>query len=511
MNNKHLLFLLLSFIEGACVMAAELLGAKMMAPFYGTSLYVWSAVMAITLGGLATGYFFGGIIAGKKNNEKNLYTILIFAAVFTMFMPITAQLAFVLFGKIQLLVSVSMSAVILLFPPVFLMGMVSPLITSLLSTCFNNSGRAAGTVYAVSTVGGILSTFLFGFYVIPEFGLKSPALFCGLFLSLIPIYMLAKQKNILPFFIIALFAWQYNQNKSTINTNNPVKLLYYSEGLLGQIIVLDMPVDIYLADSTRKNQYSRWMYVNRISQTMYDANADTAKGQEQYFTYVHKISQYLTPIKHKGKKVLLLGLGGGVVAKHLYECGFEVDACELDYRIYHVARSYFGLNEKVSVITDDARHYINTCEKKYDVVIFDTFKGEETPSYLITKESLTAIKNLLNDNGLLFLNSFGYIEDNYGLGNKSIFKTLNHVGFQVEVLPTEENEDQRNLLFIASCSKIQYSDNYLSNIDTAKAVLLNDDIPVFEKINSAASMRWRNLAIKNYYRDYLLRNFPLFY
>ncbi len=492
-------------------MAAELLGAKMMAPFYGSSLYVWSAVMAITLGGLASGYFLGGIIAERKNNENNLYKILIIASVFTAVMPLTAQLAFLIFGKLPLLISVCISTLMLLFPPVFLMGMVSPLITSLLSNYINNSGRAAGTVYAVSTLGGIVATFLYGFYIIPEFGLKNPALVCGLILSVIPLVMLIKQRNFLPVFIPVLFIWQYQHNKLTIHPHNPVKLLYHSEGLLGQIVVFDMPADIYLADNTRKNDYTRWMYVNRISQTMYDANADTSKNQEKYFTYVHKISNYLEPLKNQGKKVLLLGLGGGVVANHLYEEGFEVDACELDYRIYQVACKYFNLNSNIRVFIDDARHFINTCSKKYDVIIFDTFKGEEAPSHLITLESLSKVKNILNDHGICFINSFGYINGQYGLGNSSIYKTLNRAGYKVEVLPTDVNEDQRNLLFIASCAEIKYSPDYLKNIDTANAVLLSDDVPVFEKINRLASLRWRNLAIKNYYEDYLLKNYPLFY
>ena len=64
-KNKNFYFLL-SFIEGASVMAAELLGAKMLAPYFGSSLYVWASVLAITLGGLAVGYYVGGILSYKS-------------------------------------------------------------------------------------------------------------------------------------------------------------------------------------------------------------------------------------------------------------------------------------------------------------------------------------------------------------------------------------------------------------------------------------------------------------
>jgi hypothetical protein len=79
--------LLLSFIEGACVMAAELIGAKMLAPFFGSSLYVWATVLAITLFALTSGYFIGGILSEKKNANLNLYLIALLGGVFMVLMP----------------------------------------------------------------------------------------------------------------------------------------------------------------------------------------------------------------------------------------------------------------------------------------------------------------------------------------------------------------------------------------------------------------------------------------
>src|ERR1039458_10759485 len=89
--NKKIFFYSLSFLEGASVMAAELLGAKMLAPYFGTSLYVWSAVLAVTLGGLAMGYFAGGIFSEKKNTERNLYYILLASAIFLIAMPLRSE------------------------------------------------------------------------------------------------------------------------------------------------------------------------------------------------------------------------------------------------------------------------------------------------------------------------------------------------------------------------------------------------------------------------------------
>jgi predicted membrane-bound spermidine synthase len=188
-------FLLLSFIEGSAVMATELLGAKMLAPFFGSSLYVWSSVMAITLGGLAAGYFAGGVFSTRNNPEKTLYKIMIGAAVFTVLLPFTSSMSLQLFGYFSLLPAVTINAILILFPPVFLMGMVSPMIIRNIASDANDAGKSAGTVYAISTVGGILATFAFGFYIIPHFGLVYPAVLSGLILGVLPLIQLVKKKE----------------------------------------------------------------------------------------------------------------------------------------------------------------------------------------------------------------------------------------------------------------------------------------------------------------------------
>src|SRR3954471_16341806 len=117
-TNKKFYFLL-SFIEGGSVMAAELLGAKMLAPYFGSSLYVWASVLAITLGGLAVGYFCGGILSYKSKDPFTLFYVLLAAAIFTVLMPFSSKLILWAIGMHSLIPSVIASATFILFPPVF--------------------------------------------------------------------------------------------------------------------------------------------------------------------------------------------------------------------------------------------------------------------------------------------------------------------------------------------------------------------------------------------------------
>jgi predicted membrane-bound spermidine synthase len=503
MNNKTVkYFLLLSFIEGATVMGTELLGAKMLAPYFGSSLYVWSSVMAITLGGLAAGYFFGGRLSVRKNRETILYSVLLVAALFTVLMPFTSKFALYMFGLRSLLPAVIASSSVILLPPVFLMGAVSPLIIGNITTNGTDSGKAAGTVYAVSTVGGILATFLFGFYIIPNFGLTIPAIISGITLATLPLISLLKKKdfNSLILFGFILFASIYQgYDYLYIKPNSKyISEIYKKEGLLGQIIVLDYDNGYYSGDSTLTGQNSRWLYVNRISQTKDNPYAIGLEGDEKYFTYVYRFTKLLKNLPKENRDILLLGLGGGSIAKHLTENGFKVDVCELDKRIAYVAKNYFDLPKEVNVTIDDARHHVKTTKQKYDAIIFDTFKGEETPHHIITIESLEEVKKILNPGGLLLINSFNFIEGEKGLGLRSLYKTLDNSGFNTSIWPSDKEVNDRNLLFVASINKHPMYSEYLNldiiNFDDAQ--ILEDEYPVFEVLNSKASLEWRRWAIK---------------
>jgi spermidine synthase len=507
LKNKNIYFLL-SFIEGGSVMGAELLGAKMLAPYFGSSLYVWASVLAITLAGLAAGYFAGGVMSYKSKNPFALFYVLLAAATFTVLMPFSSKIVLWAIGMHSLIPSVILSSICILFPPVFMMGMVSPLIIRAITTDVEQSGKAAGAIYAVSTVGGIIATFAFGFFIIPAYGLTLPCIITGIILGFAPLVIILKRKKIgqgTGFFLLCIWALSVSSfNPSSSN----IKVIYNSEGLLGQILVLDYP---HYDNKQKQDGHSRWLFVNRISQTMFDSLADESKNEEKYFTYVYRISEFADSLP-VNSKILLLGLGGGSVAKRLAEKGFSVDVCELDKRIMQVAKKYFYLSDKVNITVDDARHYIKTCNKKYDLIIFDTFKGEDPPNHVFTLESLEETKQLLNSGGNILVNSLGYISGKEGKASRSVYKTFLAAGFHVEILPTDPNPDQRNLLFYASIQDVKQNRQFIAKdkIDINDAVVLKDEYPELDILNAEAAKRWRVMAINSFNSDPDQKIIPVF-
>ena len=488
-------------------MATELLGAKMLAPFFGSSLYVWATVLAITLGGLAAGYFVGGILSFRNKSPFTLFNVLLLAAAFTVLMPFTSKIVLWAIGMHSLIPTVILCSGVILFPPVFMMGMVSPLIIGAITTDIKESGRAAGAIYAISTVGGIIATFLFGFYIIPTFGLTIPSIIIGIVLGFIPCLILLRKKQLMKtagFFLLC--AWAFNASAPVYSSI--IKVVYNSEGLLGQLMVLDFPRD---EKDGAKSGYSRWLFVNRISQTMWDSLADESKKEEKYFPYVYRISEYADSY-HADSKVLLLGLGGGSIAKTLNEKGFSVDVCELDKRIEYVARHCFYLSNKVNITVDDARHYIRTCQKKYDMIVLDMFKGEDIPNHVFTQESIAEMTNMLTHKGVIIVNGLGYIDGTVGKAMRSIYKTFIASGLNVKVLSTDKNPDLSNLLFFASKDSIKSNKDYIvqSKVDLNDAIILTDEIPVLDKLNAEASKRWRSMAIWGFNYDINQRSLPVF-
>jgi spermidine synthase len=283
-----------------------------------------------------------------------------------------------------------------------------------------------------------------------------------------------------------------------------IKILYSKEGLLGQIMVVDYPV--YQQQQTPVS-YIRMMLFNRVIQT-YDNQQDTA---HRYFPYVSLLVDEASK-QVEGKKALLLGLGGGVVANELIKNNFEVDAVEFDERVVYAAQQYFSLNKRTKVFVNDARRYINNTQKKYDLIVFDVFKGEENPSHLITEESLSQVKALLNKNGMLVINNYGFKTGEKSKGIKAIVRTLKQSAFNYHLLSSAAKEEEGNILIFASKHdfKTAHKSFQFESQELSEVPLLCDDKPILDLLNKEAAATWRNLYMATAIKDFNQRNIPLF-
>jgi predicted membrane-bound spermidine synthase len=447
--------------------------------------------MAMTLGGLAGGYFFGGRSSQKNNTDRRLFITLFFAAVFILVMPLIIKALTPLSFDLPLLVGVVLCSCCILVPPVFCMGMISPLIVQLLSGTAGDSGKRAGEVYAISTVGGILATFLTGFYLIPVLGLTIPLFIFGGLLLLFSLFYFIRRKELL-FLFTGLFVTAATVLDLCRKDDSGETILYKSEGMLGKLEVIETGWDM---DSLQQHEKHRLLLVNNIIQTWIECDSN-----KSYLQYVGQIDR-LVQKKDEPQRALVLGLGGGAVVKTLYEKNFLVTAIELDERIVNVAKQFFQLPDQIRIITDDARHGMQQLDERYDLIVVDLFSGEITPSHVLSQENLTKLRSLLTKEGKLVFNTYGYIKPPAGLGNLSLLKTLKECGFQYRIGRSGDIqlEDYRNLLIVASTADPGPVENELQEpVLPEKGTLITDNNPVLEFQNATAAKRWRYYYMQNF-------------
>lgn len=492
---------LLAFIEGGAVMCVELCGAKILSPYFGTSIYVWAAVLGITLTALMVGYYLGGYFSTKIKSAAFICWVMLVAGCLVTLTPLISKVVLPVTIQFSVLLGTVFSLFSFLFFPLVLFGATSPLIINFLTQQNDNSGKSSGTVYAVSTFGGIITTFFVGFYLLPEFGIAKTLYGYGLLVVISSIVIAAFSRNLnngiagqarndekkvdndktvktmLPFLLLALISYDFKPK-----TNQ--EIIYQSDGILGELKVVDRAYG--------NNKVYRELMVNNISQTIMDKN----NPEKSYWEYVDLLTYNINSYS-KNNKTLLLGLGGGTLYKQLVKNGLDVDVVEIDQRIEEVAKKYFFIDDEVNVVVDDARHYINTTTKKYDVIIYDLYHSETPPVHLMTKEAFAEIKQNLNPNGLLVVNFYGFIKNKKGLAARSIYKTLTQEKFQIDLYATTGEESNRNLLFICGKNQLNPTSAIIhkkiepTSIVLNEAMLLTDDKPVLEHIYLEAALSWR--------------------
>lgn len=508
---------LYAVVEGAAVMAVELLSARMLAPYFGASLFVWATVIGLTLISLAIGYYAGGKIADKHIVLNTLHWVLLGAAVFLICMHFSAQYLTIALQGLKLQTALLLVSGWLIIPPLVLLGMVPTLVIRYFTKHTTDAGQTTGNVFTLSSLAGIVTLFLLGFYIIPQFGLTVPSLIIGGLVGLLPFGRLIFQQKYISLLFLLFMGVSLSQRNQAVASPD-VKVLHFSEGILGQVVVADV-----FKNGKGESRNDRMLFVNRIGQSQIDNN--TGRYLWNYITFASSVASKLP----EGSNALLLGLGGGSVANMLNQkLKFNVDAVELDERITKLANKYFELSKKVNVVTDDARHYLETTNKKYDLIFFDVFKGDLPPPHVLSVECFTKAKSMLAPGGFIIINFNGFLTDNIGKPGRSVLRTLETAGFQVNILATPGEEEKRNTLFVAttqSTSFAQVSSPLLfrgnavnldtlfvkqETIDKASSFVFTDNQSNLEHLNIEAANIWRSGYNKTYTRFFLDNGIPLF-
>lgn len=423
-------------------MILELVGSRILAPYVGSSIFVWSSLIGIVLASLSLGYFWGGKLADKNPKFETLANILLLAGVAIGLTAIfqKAVLDFLSTNISDIRLTALLSTAILLGPASVCLGFVMPYSVKLKLHSLNKAGETSGRLYALSTIGSIAGTFLAGFWLISVFGSQKILFILSgtmLLLAFISLYIANSKRKIWPLLLIPIMGVGYFLNTSPYFLDSDT---YYSR------VILEEGVD---AESSRPILVLR---TGKIRQSAVFTDIDDELVYE--YSKYYRLANYFNP---HIKNALAIGGGGFSYPKDFLKTNQEayLDVIEIDPEIISLAKKYFNLkdNPRLSVINEDARVYFNKNEKKYDVITNDAFGPEETmPFQLTTLEAVKEYYDSLNKNGVVIVNSPGVLD---GLRGKFLWAHVNtyrQVFPQVLLFPVvdSENKDLRqNIMLVA--------------------------------------------------------------
>jgi spermidine synthase len=399
-----------SFLCGACVMVLEMAGSRVVAPYMGTSLVVWTSLIGIIMVSLTLGYWLGGMVADRRPEMKILHYIILAAALVTAFVgAVAAPVLEALSASVRnvYIASVMASAVLFAVPSV-LLGMVSPFIVRLAMHNVLSSGGTVGKYSALSSAGSIIGTFLGGFVLISFFSSRTILFMVAFTLALVALAVRGRRAA-LPV-IVAVFAAACGFYYESDDIAKEAKFMETAE-MSGEITVETHYNTIRIMERAANGTNLRirilqtdplgaqsLMYVDRPD----DLYSDYTKFYDLAFHY-----------KPDAKKILMLGGGGYCVPKHIGATrpGVEVDVVELDPGITDVARKYFNLEDRPGqrIFHEDARMFVNreseAGTRKYDAVFEDVFGSSyNIPFHMTTAECMKRIRAMMSDDGVFVVN-----------------------------------------------------------------------------------------------------------
>jgi spermidine synthase len=432
------------FIGGAAVMALELLGSRFLAPHFGSTIFVWGSLIGVVMAALALGYYCGGRLADMNSSYSTLAFIIFAAGVYMTFIAVFSPDAF----EFTLMMNLGdrygplLASVLLLALPTLLLGMVSPYAIKLAARTLKGLGSLAGSLYALSTVGSIVGTFVTVFVLIPEFGVLRILYALSILLMGFSIITLSHRMKAVSVLAILLAV--------ALATSPPAQasgVIYMKDTPYHHLVVMDnslTDVRTLLLD----NNFHGAMDLKDPDRIVY-----------KYMGYFH-LAFLINP---EIKDVLFVGGGSYFGPKKFLKdySWITVDVVEIDPEVTLVAKEYFGLIEdpRLNIYSQDGRIFLTQSGKTYDLIVMDAYARTYIPFHMMTHEFMVELREHLNSNGIVVFNVLTSLSGEASLLFKAEYRTIKSVFPQVYVFPVSSysTETAQNIEVVATKSDTFYS------------------------------------------------------
>jgi len=459
-NSSRYYLYLLSFVAGFTTLGVELSASRLLDPWFGNSLFVWASLIGLILLYLSVGYWLGGRIADRAPRLLPLLRLTAAAGLGVGLVPLAARPVLQVASRGMAdfdigLIAGSMAAVLVLFAvPVTLLGCVSPYAVRLMLHDVHTGGSVAGRLYALSTVGSLLGSFLPVLLLVPNIGTRRTFIVLALTLLAVVLAGLVRLRRwpdvaVLLTLSLAL-GWIGLRPVQAIKPT--AGLVFETETAFNYIQVLDLGAERQLRLNEGEGIHS-----------VYRPQGGLADGIWDYFLLAPAFNPApYTP--QQVRRVYVGGLAAGTVPRLFTEAygPIAIEGAELDPDIIAVGRAWFDMNLKnLNAVAMDARRFLAHpppgAGGPYDLIAIDAYRPPYIPFHLTTVEFFTLARSRLATNGVVAVN-VGRTANDSSLVN-AIAATLQAVFPRVYVVDEPVGEDGLgNSLVVATAQATTLAD-----------------------------------------------------
>ncbi|MGE5416070.1 MAG: spermidine synthase [Acidobacteriota bacterium] len=484
-----------AFFCGMSIMAVELAASRLLSTTFSSSTPVWTVVIGLIMAFLSIGNVIGGRLADKYNSKDKLYSLIWLAGLWIAVIPLIGKyvmdlmvIALMWVFPQNLVVSGSAVSCLILFSlPLILLGIAVPYLVKLGVQNIDDNGKITGEIYAMSTIGSIIGTFIPTFLTIPVIGTSKTFFLFALILNLICLYyfVTAKTKVLRTAFstlviVVLLFA-PLNDSYAFWKDN----IIFEGESQYNYLQVAENRDSVMLSTNVAFGVQSIYQKDKSLTGLYYDYTL-----MAPFFI---KDTDFAKPMD-----ALILGMGTGTFAKQAryYFPAIKTEGVEIDPAIARLAKKYFDLtDEDARVYINDGRTFLKTSDAKmYDLIMVDAYRDITFPFNMSTHEFFTEVKKHLKPGGVMVVNinlhgsEHPDVADYLNQTIKSVMKKVYRLetpGGSIIVFASNDVDclkNYRSNIGVLDNSPLTYIslyvDSHLTEIDRSEYVFTDDIAPV---------------------------------
>lgn len=385
------------FFSSAILLVLEIVAGRLIAPYVGVSIYSWTSIIGVILAGLSLGNWIGGRWADKSGNETSVGIVLVLAAVFSiaslMFLTMVAPL--LQDSQLDLISSSFIYVATMFFIPAMLLGIVTPLLTTLALRLDNRAGHIVGRMHALAALGSIFGTFITGYWLVQYFGTRKIVIASAISLCLLAIPYLRKMRVKHSLVMIGIICGTLVVTHARGGFTNPCQ--WESNYFCLRVV-----------DASNPDYGSAKALI--LDHLMHGINHEQ-EADLLVSPYVHAMDEIVRIFFNvdETSELRYFFAGGGAytqprAVKAMYP-NAEITVAELDPLVTAAAQQAMFVDiSNMTIFHRDARTVLHRHKQEFDIVVTDVFHDISVPYHMVTQEFAQSVKSKLSKDGIYLIN-----------------------------------------------------------------------------------------------------------